>query len=47
MIRAMKATRKRLLENVGIKPATKPDTLVRKAQKRYRAAFARWMTSFS
>jgi hypothetical protein len=35
------------LADVGIKPATKPDTVVRKAQKRYGAAFAAWMKSFS
>ncbi len=41
------AYRKWLADEVGVKPATKPDTLVRKAQKRYGAAFRTWMKSFA
>ncbi len=35
-----------LAENVGIKAAAKPDSIVKKAQKRYGAAFAKWLRSF-
>lgn len=36
-----------LAENVGTKSVAKPDAIVKKAQKRYGAAFTTWMKSFA
>ncbi|MBK6691456.1 MAG: hypothetical protein IPG50_04535 [Myxococcales bacterium] len=36
-----------LAENVGLKTVPKPDAIVKKAQKRYGAAFKKWMKSFA
>lgn len=36
-----------LAENVGIKTVPKPDAIVKKAEKRYGAAFKKWMKSFA
>ena len=44
---AIGAYRKWLADNVGIKPAAKPDAVVKKAQERYGAAFTKWMKSFT
>ncbi len=44
---AIGAYRKWLADHVGVKPATRPDAVVKKAQKRIGAAFTKWMTSFA
>lgn len=41
------AYRKWLADNLGVKPAAKPDAVVKKAQARLGAAFTKWMQSFS
>jgi hypothetical protein len=36
-----------LAENVGVRSVPKPDAIVKKATKRYRGAFEKWMKSFA